>query len=229
MLNEGLGVKEDKKKAREFFNIIENRGFKPQFTNLTIYCDEKVDFDYNKKYNFVPQNESHYLREFVLDDYKRLLDIYKNENFKEAYPHDTKTLEDAYKLAKAILDAANKTNMNSFSICEKIANEMIGVINFRFHDDLLVIGYILDYNLWNKKIATNAAFEALNTFFEKTEYDHKYATVTIDNISSIKVLLKLNFKYQSKIIDYLSIDSKTESYHFKLKKEDFFKLKNNFQ
>ena len=83
----------------------------------------------------------------------------------------------------------------NFSIILKENYKVIGSIslNFKEFDNIAEIGYLFNYNYWNKGYANEALKEVINIAFNYYNIDMLIASYISLNKSSEKLLLKNNF------------------------------------
>ncbi len=103
----------------------------------------------------------------------------------------SKTIKDAKKKLKQLIK-----NKNYYAIILKENNKLIGSISYRINENKnLELGYSLNINYWNNGYITESARKMIEYLFLNTKYESIYAKVISYNISSNKVLKKLNFDF----------------------------------
>ena len=87
----------------------------------------------------------------------------------------------------------------SFTIFLK-SNIPIGLCELKIIDNYAELSYIFDYDYCNKGYCTEACKKIIEVAFDEMKLKYIYANVIKDNISSVRVLEKLGFKYQDSIV-----------------------------
>ncbi|MEK6733910.1 MAG: GNAT family protein [Pseudomonadota bacterium] len=107
---------------------------------------------------------------------------------------------------------------NSFywAIVVERANRIIGTCGFNFWNrsqKRVEISYDLDHNYWGKSITTNAVKAISDFAFMQMEAQRIQATVAIDNIPSIRVLEKSNFKKEGVLEKYGFLNNQPRDFY----------------
>ena len=112
----------------------------------------------------------------------------------------------------------------SLSITVCIENETpIGFVDLKLDNKTIKISYIFDYDYCNNGYCTEACNKLIEVIFNKTNIKEIVADTIEGNISSMKVLQKLNFKIYNirKNAAYVkSLNNFLNFYDYKLTKED---------
>lgn len=107
--------------------------------------------------------------------------------------------EQAKEMITHINKLANDNKANRFSIVELNTNEVIGSCGYNsldFENAKAEIGYDIAKKYWGNGFATEAVSTLLNYAFNSLNLNRVEAKVEPENISSIKVLEKLNFTFE---------------------------------
>ena len=87
-----------------------------------------------------------------------------------------------------------KKKINNNSLTVFLNNTPIGFVGLNINNNIATLSYIFDYDYTNKGYCTEACSEIIKNTFKELNIDRIVADTIKDNISSIKVLEKLNFK-----------------------------------
>lgn len=160
-----------------------------------------------------------YLKEVSINDAEDLFLIAKNDNVTKYLTwqshkdiNQTKDVINNFYLTKV-----NSNLPNSFGIYLDDLDKIIGIIDFYLEDNYPYVGYFLDENYWHKGIMTEALNKILDIGFNKLNFPVIRISHFEENIGSMRVILKNNFKFINKIV---KDDNKT-TLVYELKKGDF--------
>lgn len=106
---------------------------------------------------------------------------------------------DTIEFLNLIYDAYNKNNPAPWGIKLKEGNAIIGTsgfIDINEDNNSAEVGYALDFNYWNKGIATEALNEVIRIGFEDLHFDNLTARCISENLPSKRVLEKCGFSHK---------------------------------
>ena len=139
------------------------------------------------------------LRRFKTKDKGRVFELAKNENV--AYPCGFLAHRSLDETRDVIVNILQKRE--HYAIVLKEQNLLIGVISLRFKEDSKLafrnneaeVGFWLGEEYWGFGFLKEAAQELFKYAFSKLNLDRIFASCSIDNVRSFKVLEKLGFRY----------------------------------
>lgn len=155
------------------------------------------------------------LRKITLNDKESLFKCFSNPLVtKYLFIGLNKTIEDTEKLLKFILDSYENNKPTQWGITLKGSDELIGLCGFSNIDEKnkkAEIGYILNFEYWNKGIATEAVTKVIEFGFRALKLNKIEARCINENIASEQVMIKNGMKldgilrkdkwYKNKFID----------------------------
>lgn len=104
-----------------------------------------------------------------------------------------KNIEETEKFIKCILDGYENNKPTQWAITLKDKDELIGICGFSkmdYKNRKAEIGYILNFEQWNKGIATEAISKVIEFGFRKLKLNKIEARCMYENIASEQVMLK---------------------------------------
>lgn len=102
-----------------------------------------------------------------------------------------------------------------WAIARSTDNQIIGTCGFNMINHIhqrAEISYDLDYNEWNKGIMTKAMSAVCSFGFKQLNLKRIQAMTAINNLASIKVLTKLNFKQEGLLKRYGILDNQHQDF-----------------
>ncbi|MDC9721560.1 MAG: GNAT family N-acetyltransferase [Urechidicola sp.] len=107
------------------------------------------------------------------------------------------------RITQDVLGGYKKYGFGRLVVELKGENKFIGFVGLKYLEDMgeVDLGYRFIKEHWGKGIATEAARACVNFGFNTLELTKIIAMVLPENSSSIRVLEKLNFKYEKDILE----------------------------
>jgi [ribosomal protein S5]-alanine N-acetyltransferase len=159
---------------------------KDLFKNLpTLYTDRLIlrkvkKYDINKLYTCL-SNE--YVTQHMLIDFN-------------------KSIDSTHKFLNTILNGYKDDKPTPWAIALKENNKLIGVCGFSKYDEAnnkAEVGYLLNYDYWNKGITTEALKRVMDFGFNNMKLTKIEARCISENLASEKVMIKSGMKLDKMI------------------------------
>lgn len=108
------------------------------------------------------------------------------------------------RITQNILGDYQKYGFGRLAVDLKKENKFIGFTGLKYLDDIkeVDLGYRFIRSYWGNGYATESGMASISFGFESLGINKIIAMVLPENINSIRVLEKLNFKYQEDILEY---------------------------
>lgn len=168
---------------------------------------------------YILKTERLILREFELTDAKCMFELNADPEVIQ-YTGDPsfKSVDEA----KAFLENYSDYKRNSYgrwAVILKETNEFIGWCGLKYQDEGFVdLGFRFFKNQWRKGYASEAAKAVLRYGFETLKLDEIIGRVVSGNISSVRVLEKLNMQFQR----YDTCHGFENTRYYRISKEEYY-------
>jgi RimJ/RimL family protein N-acetyltransferase len=116
-------------------------------------------------------------------------------------PH--KDIDVTRSVLRRMIDAWEQGTRFPFMIIEKSSNQAVGMIEIRPEDHKAELGYVLAQTHWGKGYMTEAARALLDWAFQQPEIYRVYATTSVDNIGSQRVMEKIGMTREGLMRRYI--------------------------
>ena len=140
------------------------------------------------------------LRKFQLDDYKLFYQNWATDErvtrYMTWYPHQN--INETKELVERWSNSYDNNQFYHWIIVLKENNEPIGsmsVVDINEEKEDFEVGYCINYNNWNKGLATEAFNEVINYLFNEVNIKCVTASHDSRNVASGKVMEKCGLKY----------------------------------
>ena len=132
---------------------------------------------------------------------KRKLEIWSNRKMTK-YNEEDLTLEEVKKRMKLNIKNQGKTAISFYALLKE-NRYLIGSagLNISKHNNSAELGYGIDVNYWGEGYCTELVNAVLDFAFTKTDLHRIWATPTVQNKASCKVLEKCGFKKEAILKD----------------------------
>lgn len=145
------------------------------------------------------------LRPFTIDDIEPSYEMNLDEDVSK-YTGDGGVVskkEIERRIKENVFGDYKKYGFGRLAVVLKAENKFIGFTGLKYLDDLgeVDLGYRFMKAYWGKGIATEAALASLKLGFVSLELNKIIAMVLPENRGSIRILDKLNFKYDRDILE----------------------------
>ncbi|TVX93388.1 GNAT family N-acetyltransferase [Paenibacillus agilis] len=158
-----------------------------------------------------------HLRKMKVSDSSSLFSIWSDPDVTKFMNVTSFTDEDQAKDMIKLLDELSQNNKAiRFSIIEMESNEIIGSCGFNYLDfehAKAEIGYDIAKAYWGKGYASEAVRSLLDYGFSDLQLNRIEAKVELDNVSSIKLLQKLNFTFEGTLRQYERVNGRFNDLH----------------
>ena len=150
------------------------------------------------------ESERLILRDFVKDDWQRVLDYQSDPRYLRYYEWTERTPEDVQEFVGWFLDHQNQKPRIKFQLAVvlKLNNQLIGNCGFRMDKANALqaeIGYELDPIYWNRGYATEAAHAVVDFGFSHFGVHRIWAVCVAENLGSAHVLEKLGMRLEGRL------------------------------
>lgn len=145
------------------------------------------------------ETERLYLREFVLDDAQKLIDLNDNPNvIKYTGDGAVENIEKAKEILQNIIFPQYPNKLGRWAVHLKEGDTFIGWCGLKFIAELneIDLGYRFFEEHWKKGYATECAKACLNFGFNILDLKEIVARAAIANVNSIKVLEKIGMRFE---------------------------------
>lgn len=155
--------------------------------------------------NLIIETERLIIRPFTMDDiepaYVMNLDTEVSKYTGDGGAVSKKEIE--RRITQDVLGDYKKYGFGRLAVELKAENKFIGFAGLKYLDDMdeVDLGYRFIKECWGKGIATEAARECVNFGFKILGLTKIIVMVLPENSGSIRVLEKLNFKYEKDILE----------------------------
>ncbi len=144
------------------------------------------------------------LREFVKDDWQRVLEYQSDPLYLRYYEWTERTPEAAQEFVGWFVDHQKQNPRTKFQLAVilKTTNELIGNCGIRLdrpNDFQADIGYELDPKHWNRGYATEAAHAIVDFGFSRFRLHRVWSWCVADNVGSAHVLEKLGMRREGEL------------------------------
>lgn len=116
-------------------------------------------------------------------------------------PHED--IEVTYSVLRRMIDAWKQGARYTYMVIEKESNQAVGMIEIRVDGHKAEIGYVLARAYWSKGYMTEAAQALVNWAFRQPEIYRVYATTSVDNIGSQRVMEKIGMTREGLMRRYI--------------------------
>ncbi|MCR8842461.1 GNAT family N-acetyltransferase [Paenibacillus sp. SC116] len=158
-----------------------------------------------------------HLRKMKESDSSSLFTIWSDPDVTQFMNVTSFTNEDQAKDMIKLLDELSKDNKAiRLSIIEMESNEIIGSCGFNYLDfehAKAEIGYDMAKAYWGKGYASEAVRSLLDYGFSTLNLNRIEAKVELENVSSIKLLQKLNFTLEGTLRQYERVNGRFNDLH----------------
>jgi RimJ/RimL family protein N-acetyltransferase len=171
-------------------------------------------------FNEILETKRLILRPFRLEDIFPSFEMERNPEINK-YTNDggVKNYEEVEKLIEKVINEDYKENgFGRFALELKETSEFIGFCGLKLlrESNEVDLGYRIKMKYWGRGIATEASKVSLDYGFNKLQLREIVAFVIPENIKSIRVLEKFNFKYEDELFEEGELINK-----YKLKRVDY--------
>ncbi len=104
-------------------------------------------------------------------------------------PHEN--IDVTRSVLRRMIDAWEQNTRYTYMILEQSSNQAVGMIEIRIEGHKAEIGYVLARVHWDKGYMTEAAQALVDWAFQQPEIYRVYATTSVDNIGSQRVMEKI--------------------------------------
>ena len=144
------------------------------------------------------------LRDFVKDDWQRVLEYQSNPLYLRYYEWTERTPEAVQEFVGWFLNHQSQEPRIKFqlAIVLKSSNQLIGNCGIRMNEANALeadIGYELDPKQWNHGYATEAAHAIVDFGFSRFDVHRIWSWCVADNIGSAHVLEKLGMRLEGRL------------------------------
>lgn len=159
----------------------------------------------NGRPNLVFETERLLIRPFTLDDiepsYIMNLDAEVSKYTADGGVVSREELE--RRITENVFGDYEKHGYGRLAVELKSEGKFIGFTGLKYLEDIdeVDLGYRFMKQYWGKGIATESAKAVIKFGFEELKLERIVASVLPDNVGSINVLEKLNFKYEKDVIE----------------------------
>ncbi len=182
------------------------------------------------KFPVLEVNDEYYLRQITYEDAQDYLDYISNKQVNQYVPDEClpKDLDQAKNEIKYNLDLFLYKRSIFWSVTRKKDNKVIGSCGFNYWSrdhNRAEISYDLNYDFWNKGIMTDVVKSVLAFAFTQMKLQRVEATVNPNNMGSLKVLRKCNFKKEGVLREHKLLHGKfTDAIILSLIKREYFNI-----
>ena len=169
------------------------------------------------------------LRKFKEEDYIEMYDNWASNPHvatSAGWPVHT-DINSTKNLIKMWVDEYNEDNVFNWIVVEKISNKAIGsitVVSKDLDNKVCEIGYNIGESWWNKGYGTEAIKNVIDYLFSLEMFDVITAACFVENIASIRVLEKNEFKQEGILRNRIIYNNEIKSLRqFSLLREEYNK------
>ncbi len=169
-----------------------------------------------------------YLREIKYEDYNDMYEYGSDSRVTDTLTWKYKNIEDAkIGVQEVFLSRPKRKLPNAYAIIYKSNDKMIGTCDYhtidwdKKHGE---IGYALNHNFWGNGYATLACKALIDFGFNFLGLDKVVISHSVKNIGSQRVIEKSGFIF---ILEEPHSKTKTINKFYEIKREEYFKSKNN--
>ena len=116
-------------------------------------------------------------------------------------PHES--IEVTKSMLTRALDAWNGDVRFPFMIAEKESNQLVGMIEIRMEGHRAELGYVVAKAYWGKGYMTEAVKAIIEWAFSQPQVYRVYATTSVDNIGSQRVMEKAGMQREGLLRRYI--------------------------
>jgi len=141
-----------------------------------------------------------YLREFIDTDGFHFYHLNNDEDVvKYTGNKPFKTLEEAIDFIKNYSDY-KRNGYGRWAVCLKETNEFLGWCGLKYENNEIDLGFRFYKKYWGMGYATESASACVSYGFSKLNLKEIVGRAYIENVASIKVLKKCNFKFEKQFL-----------------------------
>lgn len=144
------------------------------------------------------------LREFQQEDTQKLASILANPKVMKFSPTGILSVVQTQEKVESFMTSYQEYGFGKWAVILKESSELIGYCGIAVEkidcQDDQEIGYRFDSKFWGKGLATEAASAALDYGFKKFQFPYILGIVDPSNAASVRVLEKLDMKYERETI-----------------------------
>lgn len=146
------------------------------------------------------ETERLYLREFIDTDGFHFYQLNNDEDVvKYTGNKPFKSLEEATNFIKNYSDY-KQNGYGRWAVCLKETNEFLGWCGLKYENNEIDLGFRFYKKYWSLGYATESASACVSYGFSKLNLKEIIGRAYIENVASIKVLKKCNFKFKKQLV-----------------------------
>ncbi len=138
------------------------------------------------------------LRKPIISDATDIFNNYAQDSEVTRYlvwkPHENINITKSW--IKECIDTWDENVCLPFVLWHKESEQTIGMIDFRFYDFRIQIGYVLAKSFWNKGLMTEAGKAIIDALILRDDIFRIEAVHDLENTASGRVMEKLGMKYE---------------------------------
>lgn len=165
--------------------------------------------------NIIIETERLIIREFKEDDIGQYFKMISNDNvYKWLGDRKKKSIYDAKRIMLYFKNKFRDEGRGVLAVVSKENGSLIGQVGVNYAPNLGCFEYLyaIAYEEWNKGYATEIGIEFINYYRDRFKDEKIVAVVYPENLSSKKVLSKLNFDFKGQkemfggVLDYYELN-----------------------
>ena len=171
------------------------------------------------------ESERILLRPFSLEDAE---DLYEFTSDEETTRFIYEPYKDLNRAKRVLANYYLKEPIGKYAIVLKESNKMIGVIEFRVHEETKSgeLGYTLSRHFWGKGYMTEAGELILELAFNVLGLERVFAATDVRNTASARLMSRIGMKYEGTLRrNHMIKDVLTDSVHYSILKEEYVNVK----